>query len=119
MARRNSVAFRLSLVAVFFGLYALCPTGGMRTSAVAQSVAVGHVDPAAFDTNSWTAGYLQRVSHLHMMRAVPRASTSSSLFQAVSVITPDVVETALARENILALGGTRRATGPSRAPPTA
>lgn len=117
MARRNSVTFRLSLVAVLFGLYGLCMTGGTRASAAEQCAAVRHTDSAAFGVNPWPAGHLRRVSHLRMVRAIPRASAPTSLFQAVSVITPDVVEAALAKENVLALGGAPRAPGPSRAPP--
>ncbi len=117
MVRRNSVTFRLSLFAVLFGLYALCMTGGTRASAAEQCAAVRHADPGAFDTNPATAGHLRRVSHLRMVRAVPRASAPTSLFQAVSVITPDVVEASPAKENVLALGGAPRAPGPSRAPP--
>ena len=117
MVRRNSVTFRLSLVAVLFGLYALCMTGRTRTSAAEQCAVVRHADPGAFDTNPATAGHLRRVSHLRMVRAVPRASAPTWLFQAVSVITPDVVEASLAKENVVALGGAPRAPGPSRAPP--
>ena len=118
MARRNSATFRLSFVAVLFGLYALCMTGGgTRASAAEPCAAVRHTDSAAFGVNPLPAGDLRRVSHLRMVRAVPRASAPTSLFQAVSVTTPDVVEAALAKENVLALGGVPRAPGPSRAPP--
>lgn len=119
MARRNCVTFRLSLVAVLFGLYALCMTGGTRASAAEQCGTVRHANPAVVGMYPWPAGHLQRVSHLRMVRAVPRASAPTSLFQSVSCITPDVVETALAKENVLALGGAPRAPGPSRAPPAA
>ena len=119
MLRRNPVTFRLSLIAVLFGLHALCMTGGTRASAVERCAAVRHADSAAFGVNPWPAGHLRRVSHLRMVRAVPRASAPTPLFQAVSVITPDVVEAALAKENLLALGSAPRASGPSRAPPTA
>lgn len=118
MVRRNSVISRLSLVAVLFGLYALCMTGGgTRASAAEPCAAVRYTDSAAFGVNPLPAGDLRRVSHLRMVRAVPRASAPTSLFQAVSVTTPDVVEAALAKENVLALGGVPRAPGPSRAPP--
>jgi hypothetical protein len=119
MVRRNSVSFRLSLAAVLFGLYGLCMTGGTRASVAEQCAALRHADPAAFDANPATAGHLRGVSHLRMERAVRRASAPTSLFQAASVITPDFVATALARENALALGGAPRAAGPSRAPPAA
>ena len=119
MARRNSVTFRLSLVAVLFGLYALCMTGGTRASTAEPCAVVRYTDSAAFGVNPWPAGDLRRVSHLRMVRAVPRASAPTSLFQTVSVITPDVVSAALAKENVLAFGGAPRAPGPSRAPPVA
>jgi hypothetical protein len=119
MARRNSASFRLSFVAVLFGLYALCMTGGTRASAAEQCAIARHADPVSFVTNPETAAQLRCVSHLRVVRAVPRASAPTSLFQAVSVITPGFVEATPTRENALALGGTRRTPGPSRAPPAA
>ena len=118
MSRRNPALFRLSL-AVLFGLYALCMAGGTPTSAAEQSAVVRHENAASFATNSWAAGQLRCVSQLRMVRAVPRASASTYLFQTVSVITPDLVGATLARENALALGGAPRAPGRSRAPPAA
>ena len=122
MSRRNPALFRLSL-AVLFGLYALCMAGGTPTSAAVQSAVVRrivrHKEPASFASNSWTAGQLRCVSQLRMVRAVPRASASTYLFQTVSVITPDLVGATLARENALALGGAPRAPGPTRGPPAA
>ena len=40
MVRRNSITFRLSFVAVLFGLYAFCMTGGIHASEVGQGAVV-------------------------------------------------------------------------------
>src|SRR6202000_3199417 len=84
MSRRNSASVRLSLVAVLFGLYALCMTGGTRARAAEQRAEVRHADAVSFITNPETAAQLRCVSHLRVVRAVPRASAPTSLFQAVS-----------------------------------
>jgi len=118
MARRNSTSLRLSLVAVLFGLYALCGTSGTRANMVERCV-VRHAGPAAFDTNPLAPAHLRQVSHQRTVQALPRVSSPTSLLKAACVVPPDSTETVLARENVLALGGAPRAPGPSRAPPTA
>jgi hypothetical protein len=119
MARRNSTPFRLSLAAVLFGLYALCMTSGAHASVVERYVVVRHPDPVAFTANPLATAHLRQVSHHRIVRALPRASSPPSLFKTTCVVPPDLAETILVRENVLALGGAPRAPGPSRAPPTA
>ena len=119
MVRRPSASFRLSLVAVLFGLYALSMTGGARASEVERCV-VRHTDPVAFDTNPLAAAHLRQLSHQRTVRALPqRVSAPTSLLNAACIVPPDFAETLLVPENVLALGGAPRAPGPSRAPPTA
>jgi hypothetical protein len=118
MARRNSAYFRLSLLAVLFGLYALCATSGAHASVVERCV-VRHADPVAIGANPLASAHLRQVSHQRVVRALPRTSAPASLFKAACVVPPDLAETLLVRENVLALGGAPRAPGPSRAPPTA
>jgi hypothetical protein len=117
MARRNSASFRLSLVAVLFGLSALCMTSGARASEVGRCVVVRQADPIAFSANPLAAAHLRHVSHQRAVRALPRASAPPSLLKAACVVPPDFAEALLVRENVLALGGAARAPGPSRAPP--
>jgi hypothetical protein len=124
MTRRNSTRFRLSLAAVFFGLYALCMTSGARASVVDRCVAVRHADQVRFSSNPLVTAHLVtahvgHMSHLHMVRALSRASAPAPLFKAACIVSPDLAEAILVRENVLALGGAPRAPGPSRAPPTA
>lgn len=119
MDRRNSARFRLSFAAVFFGLAALCMSGGARASEVERCVVVRHADPVAFSVNPLAAAHLRHMSHERAVRALPRASSPTSLFKAACLVPPDSAETLLVRENVLALGGAPRAPGPSRAPPTA
>jgi len=119
MVRRNSASFRLSLIAVFFGLCALYMAGGTRASEVKRCVIVRNADPAVFSASPLALGHLRLVSHHHLVRALPRTSAPASLFKTACVIKPDFAESLLARENVLALGGAPRAPGPSRAPPAA
>jgi hypothetical protein len=119
MVHRNSAALRLSLIAVLCGLYALCTTMGTRAREVERCVILRHADPIAFGTSAPATGHLRQVSHHRIVRALLRASAPTSLFKAACIITPDLAESLLARENVLALGGAPRAPGPSRAPPAA
>ena len=119
MTRRNPVSLRLPLVAVLFGLYALCMTGGIHASEVGQCAVVTHSDSAVFDANPLASGHLRHVSHQRMVRALPRTSAPASLFKSACIVTPDFSESRLARENVLALGDAPHAPGPSRAPPAA
>jgi hypothetical protein len=117
MVRRNSASFRLSLIAVFFGLCALCMASGTRASEVKRCVIVQTADSAVFGASPLASGHLGQVSHHRAVRALPRTSAPASLFKAACVVKPDFAESLLARENVLALGGAPRAPGPSRAPP--
>jgi hypothetical protein len=119
MARRSSVSFRLSLVAVVFGLYALCMTNGARASEVEWGVVVRHADAVVLGANPMASAHLRHVSHQRIIRALPRASAPSSLFKTACVVPPNLAETVLVPENVLALGGVPRAPGPCRAPPAA
>jgi hypothetical protein len=119
MARRNCTPFRLSLAAVLFGLLALCMTSGAHASVVERSVVVTHADPVALSANPLVSAHLRQVSHQRIIRALPRVSAPAPLFKAVCIVSPDLAETILVRENVLALGGAPRAPGPSRAPPSA
>jgi hypothetical protein len=129
MARSNSARFRLSLAAVLFGLCALCMTSGASASVVDRCVVVRHADQVAFSANPLVTAHLVtahlvtahlgHMSQLHMVRALSRASAPAPLFKAACIVSPDLAEAILVRENVLALGGAPRAPGPSRAPPTA
>jgi hypothetical protein len=119
MVRQNSVSFRLSLVAVLCGLYALCMTSGTRASEVKRCVIVQTADPAVFGASPLASGHLGQVSHHRTVRALARPSAPASLFKAACVVKPDFAESLLAQENVLALGGAPRAPGQSRAPPAA
>jgi hypothetical protein len=119
MARRNSATFRLSLVAVLFGLYALCMTNGARASDVERGVVVRHADPVVLGANPLASAHLRHVSHQRIIRALPRSSAPTSLFKTACVVPPNFAETILVPENVLALGSVPRAPGPCRAPPTA
>jgi hypothetical protein len=119
MVRRNSAFSRLSLVAVLFGLYALCMTSGTPASEVKRGVIVQTTDPAVFGASPLTSAHLRHVSPHRLVRPLPRTSAPASLFKAACVVKPDFAERLLARENVLALGGAPRAPGPSRAPPAA
>jgi hypothetical protein len=119
MVRRNSVSFRLALIAVLCGLCALSMTSGTRASEVKRWVIVQNADPVVFRATPLTPGYLRQVSHHRLVRALPRASAPASLFKAACVVTPDSAGSLLARENVLALGGAARAPRRSRAPPAA
>jgi hypothetical protein len=119
MARRTSTHSRLSLAAVLFGLYALCMTSGAHASGVERYVVVRHADQVVFTANPLATAHLRQVSHLRMVRTLPRASAPVALFKAACLVSPGFAETRLVRENVLGLGGASRASGPSRAPPTA
>jgi hypothetical protein len=119
MVRRNSAAFRLSLIAVLCGLYALCATSGTRASEAERCVVVRHADPVRSGTSAMASGHLRQVSQHRVVRALPRTSAPASLFKTTCIVTPDSAKSLLARENVLAFGGAARAPGPSRAPPAA
>ena len=114
---RRFVSFRLSLAAVFIGLYALGMTSVTGASEVEQHVVAQQADPVVFGANS--SAYLRHVSHPQMVRALTRTPASTFLFETTYVAAPDFAQAVLARENVLSLGGVPRAPGPSRAPPTA
>jgi hypothetical protein len=137
MVRRSAPSFRLGLVAVLFGLNALCMmsaaqdreivrhTGvdfaeappSIRVSALSREKSLQH-GPLFFDADL-TFGHLQHVSHGAVLHAFRRALASPSLLSAAGKVAPSFAESRLARENVLALGGAPRAPGPSRAPPAA
>lgn len=119
MVRPNSVSFRLSIAAVVFGLYALCMMGGPRAHEVERDVVVRHADRVISGTSPLEYGHLRHVAHHPAVRALSRASSPTSLFKAACIVTPDFAGALLARENVLALGGAPRASGPTRAPPAA
>ena len=137
MYRRSASSFRLVLVAVLFGLSALCMMSAAHGREIVRHAGVGfaqappsicvsplswekslqHV-PLSFDTNL-TFGNLQHVSHGAVLHALRRGPASASLLNAACGAAPNFAESRLARENVLALGGAPRAPGPSRAPPAA
>lgn len=119
MVRRNSTFFRLSLVAVLFGLYALSMTSWIHASEAERCAVITHTDPAAFDANPLESGHLRQVSHHRTARALLRTSALASLFKSACIVTPDFSEARLARENVLALGDAPHAPGSGRAPPAA
>ena len=119
MARRSSSFFRLSLVAVLFGLYGLSMTSMAHASVVEQCVVVRQADPVAFSASPLVTAHLRQVSHQRDIRALPRASAPASLFKTACFVPPDSAETILVSENVLALGDASRVPSPSRAPPTA
>jgi hypothetical protein len=135
MVRRSAPSFRLVLVAVLFGLNALCMMSAahgretvrraevgfaeappsIRVSASSREKSLQH-GPLFFDANL-TFGNLQHVSHATVLHAFRRGPASASLLSAACKVAPNFAERRVARENVLALGGAPRAPGPSRAPP--
>lgn len=137
MVRRSASSFRLVLVAVLFGLNALCMMSAAHGREIVRRAGVGFAEappsirvspssrakslqhvPLFFDANL-TFGHLQHVSHGALLHAIRRGPASASLLSAACKAAPSFAESLLARENVLALGGVPRAPGPSRAPPAA
>ena len=137
MVRRSTSSFRLVLVAVLFGLNALCMMSPAHGREIVRRAGVGFAEaphsiraslllrekslqhgPLFFDANL-TFGNLQHVSHGAMLHAFRRGPALTFLLSAACKVAPNFAESRLARENVLALGGAPRAPGPSRAPPTA
>ena len=137
MVRRSASSFRLVLVAVLFGLNALCMMSAAHGREIVRHAGVGfagappsiRVSPSSrekslqrgplfFDADL-TFGQLQHVSHGAVLHAFRRGPASASLLSATCEVAPNFAESRLARENVLALGGAPRAPGPSRAPPAA
>jgi hypothetical protein len=137
MVRRSASSFRLVLVAVLFGLNALCMMSASEGREIVRHAGVGFVEAPPsirvsalsrekslqhgrlfFDADL-TFGHLQHVSHGAVLHAFRRGPASASLLSATCEVAPNFAESRLARENVLALGGAPRAPGPSRAPPAA
>lgn len=137
MVRRSASSFRLVLVAVLFGLNALCMMSAAHGREIVRHAGVGfagappsiRVSPSSrekslqhgplfFDADL-TFGQLQHASHAAVLHAFRRGPASASLLSATYEVAPNFAESRLARENVLALGGAPRAPGPSRAPPAA
>ena len=135
MVRRSASSFRLVLVAVLFGLNALCMMSASEGREIVRRAGVGVAEappsirvsprekslqrgPLFFDANL-TFGRLQHLSHGAVLHAFRRGPASASLLSAACKVAPNFAESRLARENVLALGGAPRAPGPSRAPPAA
>jgi hypothetical protein len=136
MVRRSASSFRLVLVAVLFGLNALCMMSAAHGREIVRRAGVGFAAPPSirvsalsrekslqrgplfFDAHL-TFGQLQHVSHGAVLHALRRGPASASLLSAACKVAPNFAESRLARENVLALGGAPRAPGPSRAPPAA
>jgi hypothetical protein len=137
MVRRSASSFRLVLVAVLFGLNALCMMSAAHGHEIVRCAGVGFAEappfirvtplsqekslqhgPLSFDADL-TFGHLQHVSHGAVLHAFRRGPASASLLSATCEVAPNFAESRLARENVLALGGVPRAPGPSRAPPAA
>jgi hypothetical protein len=137
MVRRSPSSFRLVLVAVLFGLNALCMMSASEGREIVRRAGVGvaeappsiRASPLSrekslqrgrlfFDADL-TFSHLQHVSHGAVLHAFRRGPASASLLSATCEVAPNFAESRLARENVLALGGAPRAPGPSRAPPAA
>lgn len=144
MVSRISASFRLVLVAVLCGLNATCmvsatPRGreitwraradvsemtpvsprsrSSREDTVAGDARVHQV--SFVHANSFAPDHLQHVSHLQPRRVASRTSAPTTFSKADWIIAPTFSATLVARENVLALGGTPRAPGLGRAPPPA
>jgi hypothetical protein len=137
MVRRSASSFQLVLVAVLFGLNALCMMSAAHGREIVRRAGVGFAEglpsvrmspssrekslqhgPLFFDANP-TLSRLQHVSHGAVLHAFRRGSASTFCLSAACTVAPNFAESGLARENVLALGGAPRAASPSRAPPAA
>jgi hypothetical protein len=121
MSRRNSASVRLWFVATFFTISALLAPCDAQHTAVDQNGF--HADISALAANQYvgapgTESFVP--AHLrHVAHALLRTSPLATLPPSASIASPDFSGEVLSRENVAALGGVSRATGPSRAPPTA
>jgi hypothetical protein len=145
MFRRSSSSLRL-LVAVLFGLNALCLTSvahglekvrqaslsfrapAASRSDFSQNIQTGWVptldlNPVVAGTRPYVsdaaAGHLRHAPCSQMARLLRHASDPGSLFREVRVDIANIAETLPARASVLPLGDFPRAPGPSRAPPAA
>lgn len=137
MVRRSASSFRLVLVAVLFGLNALCLMSAAHGREIVRHAGVGSAEPPPYIRVSalspekslqrgpllfdaeLTFRNLQHVSHGAVLHAFRRGPASASLLSTACKLAPNFAESQLARENVLALGGAPRAPNPSRAPPAA
>lgn len=145
MFRRSSSSWRL-LVAVLFGLNALCLASvahgrekvrqaslsfrapAASASHSSQNIQAGWVptldfNPVVAGARSYVsdaaAGHLRHAPGSQMARLLRHASAPGSLFREARIAISNIAETLPARESVLPLGDVPRATGPSRAPPAA
>jgi hypothetical protein len=120
MSRRSTASVRFWLVAALFGFNALLLTGAARDGVVAHSAA-GRLS-LQYDAAAYAAvpGEAVAPAHVrHVSHALLRTSASALLPHATWIAAPAFAGDLTVRENVLALGGTPRPTGPSRAPPAA
>jgi hypothetical protein len=145
MFGRSSSSLRL-LVAVLFGLNALCLTRAAHGREEVRQASLSFRAPAASASHSsqniqagWVptldlnpvvvgarpyvsdaaAGHLRHAPGSQMARLLRHASAPGPLFREARVAIANIAETLPVRESMLPLGDAPRAPGPSRAPPAA
>ena len=126
MSHQSTASVRLWLIATLFALGVLVPLGAAQDAAN-NTFAAGH---SLLQNDPPAAGLLHHVAtpakeslvpaHLqHASHALPRTSLTATLSRTASIVAPAFFGDLAASEHGAALGDAPRASGPSRAPPTA